>query len=46
MLGRIGSAISSPGGGFTWTQLAAVTVFVIVVACLWRQVTHLIMGEI
>lgn len=46
MLGRMGSSLSSPGGGFTWPQLAAATVFVIAVACLWRQVTHIIMGEL
>jgi hypothetical protein len=40
------TALKAPATGLTWLQLAAATVFVIVVAFMWRQVTHFIMGEI
>jgi hypothetical protein len=40
------AALKAPAQGLTWLQLAAATVFVIVVAFAWRQVTHFIMGEI
>jgi hypothetical protein len=46
MLGKMMDALKSPGGDFTWTQLAGATVFVLVVALMWRQVTHYIMREI
>lgn len=32
------------GGNMTWTQLAAVVVFVIVVLFAWRQVTEFILA--
>jgi hypothetical protein len=46
MLGRMMNSLSEPGKGMTWTQLAAATVFVLVVALAWRQVTFYIMREI
>jgi hypothetical protein len=46
MLGRLSDALKSPGGGLSWTQLAGATVFVLVVALAWRQVTFYIMREI
>lgn len=46
MWGKITSSLSSPGKNISWTQLAAATVFVIVVAIAWRQVTFFIMREI
>jgi hypothetical protein len=47
LLTRISGAANAPaGGGFSWAQLAGATVFVLVVAVAWRQVTHFIMREI
>ena len=46
MLGRMMDALGSPSKGMTWTQLAGATVFVLVVALAWRQVTFYIMREI
>jgi hypothetical protein len=46
MLSKIASSLSSPSKTMTWTQLAGATVFVIVVALAWRQVTFYIMREI
>jgi hypothetical protein len=37
--------LKSPTANMTWTQLAGATVFVIVVALMWRQVTLFIMKE-
>jgi len=45
-LTSVGAALKSPGQDFTWTQLAAATVFVLVVAVAWRQVVHMIVREI
>ena len=46
MLGRLADALKSPSANMTWTQLAGATIFVIVVALMWRQVTHMLMGEL
>jgi hypothetical protein len=40
------ATLKAPATGLSWLQLAAAVVFVIVVAFMWRQVTHFIMGEI
>jgi hypothetical protein len=46
LVGRIGAALKTPSDRMSWLQLAAATVFVIVVAVAWRQVTLYIMREI
>lgn len=46
MLGRMMDAIHAPSKSTTWTQLAAATVFVLMVAVAWRQVTLYVMREI
>jgi hypothetical protein len=46
MLGKIMDSVHAPAPGMTWTQLGAATVFVIVVAVAWRQVTLYIMREL
>lgn len=39
VVSKIGTALKTPfGNSMTWTQLAAVVVFVFVVALAWRQV--------
>lgn len=44
---QVASSLKSPfGNDMTWTQLAAVTVFVLVVAFAWRQVVLFIGQEI
>lgn len=46
LVGNIGEALKAPFAGMTWTQLAAATVFVLVVIFAWRQVTLFIGQEI
>lgn len=46
MLSEMMDRLKSPTSNMTWTQLAGVTVFVIVVAVMWRQVVQFIMREI
>lgn len=46
MLSRIMDGLKAPSDKMSWTQLAAATVFVLVVAVMWRQVTLFIMREI
>ena len=46
MLSQIMEGLKAPSEKMTWLQLAAATVFVIVVAVAWRQVTLFIMREI
>lgn len=46
MLSEVMDRLKSPSSGMSWTQLAGATVFVIVVALMWRQVTLFIMKEI
>jgi hypothetical protein len=46
MLSRFVASLNAPSKNMTWTQLAGATVFVIVIALMWRQVTHYIMREI
>lgn len=45
-LGSIGPTLKTPSDTMSWTQLAAATVFVLVVAFGWRQVTLMIMREL
>lgn len=45
-LSGVGMSLSAPSQDMTWTQLAAATVFVLVVAVAWRQVTLMIMREL
>ena len=45
MFGDIIESLHRPAAGITWTQLAAATVFVLVVAVAWRQVVFYIMRE-
>jgi|HubBroStandDraft_2_1064218.scaffolds.fasta_scaffold2259927_1 hypothetical protein len=45
MLGSVMDSIKAPSSNMTWTQLAAATVFVLVVAVGWRQITFYIMRE-
>lgn len=42
----VASSLSAPSQSMSWTQLAAATVFVLVVAIAWRQITLMIMREI
>lgn len=46
MLSRMGTALTTPAQGWTWTQLAAATIFVLAVALAWRQVTQFIVREV
>lgn len=46
MLSDMMDRLKSPTSGMTWTQLAGATIFVIVVALMWRQVTLFIMREL
>ena len=46
MLSEMMDRLKSPTSGMTWTQLGAATIFVIVVALMWRQVTLFIMKEL
>lgn len=47
MVGRIGNALNTPfSNAMTWTQLAAVVVFISIVALAWRQVVLFITQEI
>lgn len=45
-LTTVGSALKAPSQSMTWTQLALATMFVLVVAVAWRQVTLMIMREL
>lgn len=45
MLGSVMDSLGRPSSGMTWIQLAAATVFVLVVAVGWRQITFYIMRE-
>lgn len=45
-LTTVGSSLKQPSDAMSWTQLAAATVFVLVVAFAWRQVTLMIMREL
>jgi hypothetical protein len=45
-LTQVGSTLSRPADTMSWTQLAAATVFVLLVAVAWRQVTLMIMREL
>ena len=40
------AAVRAPSSGMSWTQVAAVVIFVLAVLFAWRQVTLLIMREI
>lgn len=46
MLTDMMDRLKSPTSSMTWTQLAGATVFVIIVAFMWRQVTLFIMKEL
>jgi hypothetical protein len=47
MVSRMGTALATPfGTSMTWTQLAAVIVFISVVAIGWRQVVLFIAREV
>lgn len=46
MLGGMWNTLQRPSDSMTWRQLAAATVFVIVVAVAWRQVVLMVMDEI
>jgi len=45
MLGNVMDSLGRPSQGMTWAQLAAATVFVLVVAVAWRQIIFYIMRE-
>ena len=45
MLGNVMDSLAKPSDGMSWTQLAAATVFVLVVIVGWRQITFYIMRE-
>lgn len=43
---QIGTALKTPfSGGMTWTQLAAVTVFILTIALAWRLSIGVLMKE-
>ena len=47
IVSQVGTALSTPfSGGMTWTQLAAVVVFVLTISLAWRQVVLFIAQEI
>jgi len=47
LISRIGTALDTPfSSSMTWTQLAAVVVFIMCVALAWRQVVLFIAQEI
>jgi hypothetical protein len=46
MFGQMWETLRRPSGDMTWTQLAAATIFVGVVALAWRQVVLMVMDEI
>lgn len=46
MLSDAVDRLKAPSANMSWTQLAGATVFVIVVAVMWRQVTLFIMREL
>jgi hypothetical protein len=46
MWGDMMDTLSRPSGSMSWIQLGAATIFVLVVAVAWRQVTLYITREI
>lgn len=43
---QLGAKLQTPfGGGMSWTQLAAVVVFITVVLFAWRQVVEFVMSS-
>lgn len=47
LVGRLGTALDTPfSNAMTWTQLAAVIVFISIVALAWRQVVLFIGQEL
>ena len=46
MLSELMDRLKTPTANMSWPQLAAATVFVIVVAVAWRQVVHMITHEV
>lgn len=46
MLSEMIDRLKTPTGSMSWLQLGAATVFVIVVALMWRQVMLMLMKEI
>jgi hypothetical protein len=45
-ISHLRSSLTAPSKSMSWTQLAGATIFVMVVAVAWRQVTLIIMREI
>lgn len=45
MFGRISDAIAHPSANPSWSQLAAMTIFVLTIALLWRQVVMMVTRE-
>jgi hypothetical protein len=45
-LTSIGTSLRAPSQSLSWTQLAAATVFVMVVAIAWRQIIHMIVHTV
>jgi hypothetical protein len=45
MLGDVMDSLARPSNSMSWAQLAAATVFVLVVMVGWRQITFYIMRE-
>jgi hypothetical protein len=43
---QIGATLSRPSQSMTWSQLAASTVFVLIVLIAWRQVTLMLLREL
>lgn len=43
---QIGATLSRPSQSMTWSQLAAATMFVLVVIIAWRQVTLMLLREL
>ena len=46
MLSQIMDRLKTPTSNMSWSQLAAATVFVIVIAIAWRQVVHMITNDV
>jgi hypothetical protein len=45
MTSRLGTALQTPSSSMSWVQLAAATIFVVVVLVAWRQVVRYILRE-
>jgi len=45
-LSDVNAALAAPSKSMSWSQLALATVFVLIVAVAWRQVTLMIMNEL